>query len=481
MVTVFAYFTAVLAEFPQLLSDKDRCLYEATIQGNVPLMKLFLDNGACKDGPKSCRISSIPLIVAIQYGKLNSAEFLLQKGANINIKGSCGTTLVTKACFGFSPTKNLQMVDLLIKYGASVNTAGPEVFEHCHLDLLEPLLDRGVDANVLIRHKSSIVFRAIEYNNKSVLELLLKHGINITECLRNVTKIESQSFLCKESSIDILYWLHSTGATLPPDFLYIAVQQNSPIKFLSWLQSTGATIPQERLFSAVQNSSTEILSWLQSTGAMIPSAILPIAMQQNNIGKVMWILNNVIHLNIDAKYNEYTALYYACMNENERLVEILLKRGANPNMQVDGEPAILLHNVWSRTIFNLLVDYKADVNIGILYNNYGTKVYKLLLHSIMDSYDTFRVEKLIKAGAVLGDFVETDETGKETRTNIWKYAKRCSPPIQKCVAIPHSPETHKSFPPQFLRIVVLFLLANKSNNWRFDNSLIHKIFSYDWS
>ena len=64
----------------------------ATIQGNLELMKLFLDRGADIESKDTIEIT--PLLCAIQSGQLAAFYVLLHRGAKIDCKDRNGCNAV---------------------------------------------------------------------------------------------------------------------------------------------------------------------------------------------------------------------------------------------------------------------------------------------------------------------------------------------------------------------------------------------------
>jgi ankyrin repeat protein len=172
-------------------TDQGRTLLSfAAVSGSPETVKLLLDAKADPNGG----VLDAPLLVAIHNNDVESAELLLQSGANSNKKSFVDWAIsfnnttyyqgnsVTPLFLAVS-TKQLPMVQLLLKFKADPNdsqTEGePLLFRALdNPDILEALLAAGgkVDS------RTSTGYHLLEYaigdNNAASLEILLKHGAN---------------------------------------------------------------------------------------------------------------------------------------------------------------------------------------------------------------------------------------------------------------------------------------------------------------
>lgn len=86
----------------------------AALGGNNNIIKLLLDHEFDVDSPKN---GDTPLMFAAQKGKIESAELLLNAGANVNAASSTGSTSIMHAAIGGKP----EMVKLLLNCKADPN------------------------------------------------------------------------------------------------------------------------------------------------------------------------------------------------------------------------------------------------------------------------------------------------------------------------------------------------------------------------
>ena len=88
------------------------------VHSGLDMLKTVVEKGAPLD--ESSRFSITPLMATIEMGLLKEAEFLLEKGANINHKDMLGSPLFFIAL----KKKNLAMLKLLMKYRFNPNEKG---------------------------------------------------------------------------------------------------------------------------------------------------------------------------------------------------------------------------------------------------------------------------------------------------------------------------------------------------------------------
>ena len=122
------------------------------------------------------------LTFAATSGKFDSVKFLLDNGAEVNVKNLSGDTALSCAVRSRAAPV-LEIVRLLLAHGAAVNTKN----DHCETPLLIAA-HRNADkvANLLIEHgcdttsknlgSFSALHSAAFYNNGKLIEKLLQHG-----------------------------------------------------------------------------------------------------------------------------------------------------------------------------------------------------------------------------------------------------------------------------------------------------------------
>ena len=115
------------------------------------------------------------------YNKYKIAKFLLQEGAEVD----------QEDCFGETPLvrdikkENLNMVDLLISYGANVDFLGQTSLIKASMygsrKMVEMLVERGAYIDVLDKEGRSALYWASMFNRYNILDYLLKKGADVNK------------------------------------------------------------------------------------------------------------------------------------------------------------------------------------------------------------------------------------------------------------------------------------------------------------
>lgn len=161
----------------------DCALHVAVNQNLLPMTRLLLRNGA-RVNSRNRYYGDTALMRALDMQPINldMINFLLDHGANINVRNSDGDTVLIKA----SRNGSLEVVRLLLDRGANVNKIGSHnttaLIEACdkedqNLEIITLLLDRGADVNSENNFGLTASFYCM--NNLELVRLLLSRGANI--------------------------------------------------------------------------------------------------------------------------------------------------------------------------------------------------------------------------------------------------------------------------------------------------------------
>jgi uncharacterized protein len=100
-----------------IVAHRQAAFAQAAADGNLTLMKIMLALGAKLDSPACPYRRCFPAIVGAAFGKHKDvAQFLIERGANVNAKMGDTTALMVASYYG-----DVEMVRLLISNGADVN------------------------------------------------------------------------------------------------------------------------------------------------------------------------------------------------------------------------------------------------------------------------------------------------------------------------------------------------------------------------
>lgn len=169
--------------------------------GHEEFAKLLLDHGIdpdnripldwpndAADGPVDGETSQdgladTPLILAATKGHTRIVKMLLAADANVNAKGTHGTTALLSA----AATAPLEVTDVLLANGADPkrvddygHTAPMSAVRNRDMNVLERLLKAGADIETSCRHGHTALLTAAWGGNMTATKTLLAHGADIT-------------------------------------------------------------------------------------------------------------------------------------------------------------------------------------------------------------------------------------------------------------------------------------------------------------
>ena len=175
----------------EIFSDvKVAALADAAASGKVDEIDRLIKNGVTIDGLSKHGMT--PLLFALSKKNLRGAEALLKAGANPNHAIESPSEIGGRPMILlFITTDAVDIVELLLKYGANPNTRNPEKVN-------------GNDFNV----GQSLLYQAVMY--KPMVNLLVKYGADV-----NLKSLESESPLASAAGLgqlDVVDFLLDHGA-----------------------------------------------------------------------------------------------------------------------------------------------------------------------------------------------------------------------------------------------------------------------------
>ncbi|HEX3228944.1 MAG TPA: ankyrin repeat domain-containing protein [Pyrinomonadaceae bacterium] len=133
---------AVVGSLPKFKERRQRYFASAATSGSVYRMQLLHLAGANINSRGS---SGTPLFLAAGEGRLNAVRYLLDEGADVNLRGEYGNTALTEATY----------------YG--------------HASVIKELVMRGAEVNVISIDGTPLDIAAGR-NNSAVIDLLKHYG-----------------------------------------------------------------------------------------------------------------------------------------------------------------------------------------------------------------------------------------------------------------------------------------------------------------
>ena len=263
-------------------------LMYASEAGQIPAIKLLLDNGAIISLKDNKGHSAF--IYAVVASKQDAAQFLLQRGADVNIILPSGDSALTLT----AQSQNQNMIKMLLENGADLNHKNNGGWSALTLSLSKDaqrssginqastiLIDRNADLDLDSANVRKVVFSAVTSGNKDVVKYLLDLGLDIesksdkgeTLLLTAVSaqKIEMVRFLL-ERGADLSVKDSSGWSILMKSLYNSASAGEGPDAIAQLLMDKGArpegssSQGESTGYKAVETGAVEILSLLINNG-----------------------------------------------------------------------------------------------------------------------------------------------------------------------------------------------------------------------
>ena len=405
------------------VEDGDRCtpLMLAAERRHHDISLYLIDHGADVHKKDSCKRTA--LHYASERGDLEVVEALLSKGAEIDVedKDHC-TPLTLTARRG-----HIDMLLYLIHHGADVHkkdgrkrTALHYASARSDLKVVKALLSKGADIDVEDKDCRTPLWLAAEMGKIDILLYLINHGADVKK--KDGRKRTALHYASARSDLKVVKALLSKGADIDVEDkdcrtpLWLAAEMGK-IDILLYLINHGADVKKKdgrkrtALHYASERGDLKVVKALLSKGAEIDvedryrctPLMLAADSGHNNIS--LYLINHGADVNMN--HLKQTALHYASERGDWKVVEALLSKGA----EIDVEdryrctPLMLAAESGHNDIFLYLIDHGADVN-----KKEGRK--RTALHYASERGDLEVVEALLSKGA------EIDVEGKDRWTPL---------------------------------------------------------------
>ena len=206
----FLYFLEHGHSIDETNENGGTCLHSASIMGSFPILQYLIEKGA---NIEVISEAGTPLHIACFDGNLQTVQYLIEKGADIEAKDWEEKTPLHCACsYGHLP-----IVQYLIEKGANIEAKDdyqctPLHFacSYGHLPIVQYLIEKG--ANIEAKgqwDKQTPLHKACENNQLEVAQYLIEKGANIEANSYFGTPLHIAS---KYGRTDIVQYLVSKGA-----------------------------------------------------------------------------------------------------------------------------------------------------------------------------------------------------------------------------------------------------------------------------
>jgi hypothetical protein len=177
-------------------------LLAAIDTGNLPMIKLLVDNGANVNDSLNLGLIRTPLQRAAEIGNFEIVQYLLENGAHANSAPcySGGTPLQLTAIGG-----HVGIAELLLEYGANVNyppakghgrTAFEGAAERARVDMMSLLVSRGLDFDLVVEKA--------EENHEDYTQY--QRAMRFAKEIGHPASARFVQRLREESAVDVINW-----------------------------------------------------------------------------------------------------------------------------------------------------------------------------------------------------------------------------------------------------------------------------------
>lgn len=291
------------------------------------------------------------LHIAVEKDDINMLNYLLSKGANINIINDVGDTALHTA----AEVGNKSIVQLLLQNGADVNFTNKSLETPLHLaatkkdaQIAQLLVDNGANVNAKNKSDFTALQLACFYGNKETMQVLTAHGADrSTLKLRSMATKQLEAALrmaAGHNNIDVAESLIDADVDLNASRAIFDAIENKDLQMVNLLirnkadvNITGEYDDRTPLHSAAEVGNVQIAQALIKAGAKIDArnkeeqTPLHLAvLNDENIEVVRLLLQN--HADINARADsDCTPLHYAAWKNSKEIARWLIRFGANKN------------------------------------------------------------------------------------------------------------------------------------------------------
>jgi ankyrin repeat protein len=323
------------------VSDGRTPLFFCTCNNNLEAVKFLIENGANTEIAEY-ESNNTPLMASLSLEFNDMSFYLVSKGANIHAKNKNGDIPIHFAAI----TGNLEMVKFLHSLGSDINQKNYEsacnilyCVGNSYYDMFKYFVNFKCNLDVIDQENNHIFDLLIKYNNFNMMDYLYTKSLIDKDY--NIALVMAVLLNKNDNAIQLI-------EKYKVNYKYAYSNKSSAIHY------------------AIALNNVELIEYLvkHKYSLDIPS-LLHFCVDCNNENILNIILHNTRKL-INEYDNDYvcTPLLRAVLNNNFLATEILLMYGGNPNIKNNSNYSALYYAIINRNpkMVEMLIDYDADVN-----------------------------------------------------------------------------------------------------------------------
>ncbi|KIE05158.1 hypothetical protein NF27_ER00010 [Candidatus Jidaibacter acanthamoeba] len=349
------------------VNAKDRegmtALMHACISGQLDIAEVLVRREANVNVANA--IGRTALMIAGYYGRLDIVKLLVENGADINAKTEAGWKIIEGLLHGEQPENIKQIVEYLISKGAKLDIHSAiklgdinkiDAFNKKELevvnqderggaihaavragrvDILEILRKKGLNLNQIDVYGRNALHIACEVGKVDIVRYLVREGLDINAIYNKQTPIQ---IVVSRGNLQMARMLRNAGAKLDLESMVALYDKHSISHFLEGYNVDYET-KDKLLYLCYKYNRVEIAKQLiEDHKININVEIegvrgIDIACELGNAEIVELLMKYKGSNGFDINDNsEEPLLFKAISNNRERVIDILLSNGANPNV-----------------------------------------------------------------------------------------------------------------------------------------------------
>lgn len=326
--SLFMLVTASCFNMQSRLSMDD--LHEVVLSGNEFFLERMLESGANPDVIED-EFGNTPLHYAADNGLTEQARTLLRYGAAVDPENVHGNTPLFLAC---ATAGDLEIVHMLVEKGANVNKKGSQNYTPLHMaadknniKIAKYLIEHGAKVNSKDEMGHIPLHTAVFQGHKEMTYLLLKAGSK--KKTKNKMGWNAMKIAKRKGDKEIVNILNGKKILIDID------EEKEEFEDSFGLLCKAIKRTDIDKMQIILSSDDVDINQLNSDG----NAPLHIATRKGNSRMVEMLLDAGADVNIiDIKGN--TCLHITCQVAYDELTNLLLTRNANPNVKSSYGPGV---------------------------------------------------------------------------------------------------------------------------------------------